>query len=677
MFSGHIFSLYKKEILDVLRDKKTLVVMILVPLFLYPGIMFLSFFLMNQITQESLEKTYKVGILTDSYTDETKFLLTDENDEFDYLFHLQDYSDSKELQNDLESGVLHAFIEMSVEGDIPTYEISYYASKNDSAMAATYVEDILIAHKDDVRQNKIAQVIPDSDKFLNPLWVKKTNKDSNEASMGSAIGMFLPMILITSILLGAIYPAIDVTAGERERGTLETLMTLPVRISEIMTGKFLAVATIAVFSAFLNLASMSLVGLYMFDSIKLMTETDFALNITDFIPAVLILLVCLPVFALFVSAVCLCTFIFAKSFKEANNYSTPILLVFMFASMAGILPNLELNVTTALIPIVNITLLIKAVFVLRFDWSAIAIVIVSSIIYSLISIWVMSKLFSSEAVLFGEGFSSIRLFESRKNIKKGQIPGIGDNILMFSAMLLIMLYLSTTLLLRFGIWGTALCQAMILLVPVFYAWYMKADMKKLFSFKLPSIWHLLGGVCLWVAVFSSEQIVLTLLAEMFPNMVQTSEDLSEVILGAGFLPAFLVISIAPAIAEEFAFRGFLFGSLNAKYKPWIAIVISALAFGLYHMNLLQFFGGVIMGIAFAFACYKSKSIWVGVLMHFINNGLSVILNYNPEILDNIPILGNKTYRLSDYLIFGVLTIIFTALGVLFMKLPDANKHNAQ
>ena len=202
-------------------------------------------------------------------------------------------------------------------------------------------------------------------------------------------------------------------------------------------------------------------------------------------------------------------------------------------------------------------------------------------------------------------------------------------------------------------------------------------MKKLFSLKLPSIWHLLGGVCLWVAVFSSEQIVLTLLAEMFPNMVQTSEDLSEVILGAGFWPAFLVISIAPAIAEEFAFRGFLFGSLNAKYKPWIAIVISALAFGLYHMNLLQFFGGVIMGIAFAFACYKSKSIWVGVLMHFINNGLSVILNYNPEILDNIPILRNKTYRLSDYLIFGVLTIIFTALGVLFMKLPDANKHNAQ
>ena len=172
----------------------------------------------------------------------------------------------------------------------------------------------------------------------------------------------------------------------------------------------------------------------------------------------------------------MCFCVFAKSFKEANNYSTPILLIFMFASMAGVLPNLELNLTTALIPVVNITLLIKSVFVLRFDWTAIAIVMVSSVIYSLISIWIMSKLFSSEAVLFGEGFRGIRLFESRKNMKKGQMPGVGDNILMFGAMLLIMLYLSTTLLLRFGIWGTAICQAMIFLIPVGYAWNMKADL---------------------------------------------------------------------------------------------------------------------------------------------------------------------------------------------------------
>lgn len=670
MNSGRIFSLYKKEILDILRDKKTLVVMILVPLFLYPGMMLLSVFLMGQINKESLEKTYEVGICESEYATELKALLTDENDEFEYSFHVKDYKDSSSVNADLEEGIINSFIDVSYEKNVPMFEISYVASKNDSVTSASYVEDILVQYKDDMRRETMEELLPNAEEILNPMWIKRINVDSTEASLGSALGMFLPMIIITSILLGAIYPAIDVTAGERERGTLETLMTIPVRISEVMTGKFLAVATIAVFSALLNLASMMLVGIYMFDSVKLMAGADFAFNAVDFVPSILVLLLTLPVFSLFVSAVCLCVFIFAKSFKEANNYSTPILLIFMFASMAGVLPNLELNLTTALIPVVNITLLIKSVFVLRFDWTAIAIVMVSSVIYSLISIWIMSKLFSSEAVLFGEGFRGIRLFESRKNMKKGQMPGVGDNILMFGAMLLIMLYLSTTLLLRFGIWGTAICQAMIFLIPVGYAWYMKADLKKLFSVKIPSVAHLMGGVCLWVGMFAAEQIVLTLLAEVFPAMAKTSSELNDSILQAGFLPAFFVVSICPALAEEAAFRGFLFGSLNVKYKPWIAIVVSALAFGLYHMNLLQFFGGAMMGVAIGYACYKSRSIFVGVLMHFINNGLSVVLNFNQELLAKIPILGNESYKLSDYFIFAAVTITFVLAGIIFLKIPN-------
>ncbi len=667
MNNGRIFSLYKKEILDVLRDKKTLVVMILVPLFLYPGIMFLSTFLLGQVTKESLAKTYEIGILEDSYADEIISVLTDETDEFEYLFHVSGFKSVDAGTNALQDGTIDAFISVTVEEDVPTYEISYVVSKNQSSTAGSYAQEIFLKYKENVRQEKIEALVPDADKVLNPMWIKLQNLDSDEASMGSVIGMVLPMILITSILLGAIYPAIDVTAGERERGTLETLMTVPVRVSEIMTGKFLAVATIAVFSALLNLASMLLVGIYTFDSIRLMADSEMTLNMMDFVPSVIIMLITLPVFALFVSAVCLCVCIFAKSFKEANNYSTPLLLVFMFGSMAGILPNIELNMKTALIPVVNLALLIKAVFVLQFDWTSILIVIVSSVLYSLLSVWFMSKLFSSEAILFGEGFSSFRLFESRKNMKKGQIPGVGDNVLMFGVMLLVMIY-SSAKLLRFGIWGTAACQLIILLIPVLYAWYMKADMKKLFSLKLPSVWALIGGVFMWVGMLCAEQVILSLLVNVFPGMQQTSESMQATILDAGIVPAFLVISIMPALGEEFAFRGFLFGSVKSKYKPWIAILVSAVAFGAYHLNLLQFFGGVIMGIAFAWVCYATGSIWVGSLMHFINNGFSVLANYNPELIKNIPVLSKDAYTVSDYLILSVVAVVFTGLGVFFVKL---------
>ena len=472
--------------------------------------------------------------------------------------------------------------------------------------------------------------------------------------------MVLPMILIVSILMGAIYPAIDVTAGERERGTMETLMTLPVKVSELMTGKFLAVSTIAVFSALLNLLSMTFVGLYVYTSMD--AVSDMGLNLVDYLPAVGILLVCLPVFALFTSAVCLCVCIFAKSFKEANNYSTPVLLVFMFASMATILPNINLDYKTALIPIVYISLLIKANFDLEFQCPMIGLVILSNLIYAAVAVWVMSKLFSSEAVLFGEGFNGVKLFENRRNMKENQMPGVGDTILMFGIMLLVMIYVSSAAVLKLGIWGTGICQLLILLVPVLYAWYMKADFKKLFSLSAPNVKHLLGGVFMWLGIFLLEQVVLVLLSQWFPGMMQTSEDLNSIITAAGFIPAFIVVGISPAIAEEFAFRGFLFGTIKNKWKPWVAIVISALVFGAYHMNLLQFIGGTMMGIGLGYVAYKSGSIWVGVMMHFINNGLSVIFQFYPAVAEAIPILGEESYGVGDLLILAGVGLISVSIA---------------
>ena len=149
--------------------------------------------------------------------------------------------------------------------------------------------------------------------------------------------------------------------------------------------------------------------------------------------------------------------------------------------------------------------------------------------------------------------------------------------------------------------------------------------------------------------------------------METSESLNYVITDAGFITAFLVVGICPAIAEEFAFRGFLFGTLKEKCKPWIAIVVSAVLFGAYHMNLLQFVGGFMMGIGMAYVAYKSGSIWVGAIMHFINNGLSVVLQYHPEWIESIPVLGKETYAAADMVILSVVGIVFVVLSIVLMK----------
>ncbi|MBQ7832026.1 MAG: CPBP family intramembrane metalloprotease, partial [Lachnospiraceae bacterium] len=668
MNRNKVFTLYKKEMLDIFRDKKTMIIMVLVPLFLYPAMMLGTLLIMSNISQESLEKTYQVGIVASEEAEAVEALLLNEEDDYEYFFETRVYDDVKTCEQALIDGQIHAFIQITDgEDGRKIYEVGTVSSVMDSVTSGGYIKEILGGYRDSLRNDLLEEQFGDYEEILNPILIEGKDLATIEESAGSIFGYIIPFMLITSVLMGAVYPAIDVTAGERERGTLETMMTLPVKNSEMMFSKFMAVSTVAVMSAFLNLLSMFLMGLYMYDSMQLATTAFGDMNLLQFIPSVIALLVCMPIFAMFASAVCLSICIFAKSFKEANNYSTPILLVFMFASMAGMLPNITLDAKTSLIPIVNVSLFIKAVFELKFEWEYIVLVLLSNVVYSVVAVVLMSKLFSSEDVLFGEGFRGVHFLEKRSNMKPNQMPGIGDTVLMFGLLLLLMIYCSTSLVFRLGIWGTGLVQLIILAVPVCYAWYMKADFKKLFSLKVPKIKHVLGGICIWLGIWLLEQVVIVKLAEWFPSLVETSETLNSVIVDAGFVSAFIVVGICPAIAEEFAFRGFLFGVLKEKWKPWMAIVVSAVLFGAYHMNLLQFIGGAMMGIGLAYAAYASGSIWIGAIMHFINNGLSVIFQYHPELVEKIPILGQENYNAVDMVILIVVGIVFTALGILLLK----------
>jgi len=670
MNKNTIFSLYKKEMLDIFRDKKTMIIMVLVPLFLYPCMMLGTMLIMTNLSKESLEKTYQIGIVESAQTGQIEALLLDEEDEFEYYFETLSFASANLCEQALNAKTIDAYIDVKeTEDGRLEYEVGYFSSAADSVSASNYAEEILDAYKDRLRNDMIAEQFDDYEQVLNPIVVSSRNIATIEESTGSLFGYIIPFMLITSILMGAVYPAIDVTAGERERGTLETMMTLPVKNSEMMFSKFMAVSTIAVMSALLNLLSMFLMGLYVYDSMQLVNTAFGDMNLLQFVPSVIALLLCMPIFAMFASAVCLSVCIFAKSFKEANNYSTPILLVFMFASMAGMLPNLTLTTKTAMIPIVNVALFIKSIFELQFDWANIILVFISNVVYSIAAVMLMSKLFSSEDILFGDGFRGVKFLEKRSNMKEKQMPGLGDTILMFGLLLLLMIYLSSSLVLRLGIWGTGLVQLIILAVPVFYAWYMKADFKKLFSLKVPKMKHIFGGICIWFGIWLLEQVVLVSLAQWFPSLGETSEALNSIITDAGFVSAFIVVGISPAIAEEFAFRGFLFGTLKDKWKPWAAILLSAVLFGAYHMNLLQFVGGLMMGIGLAYAAYMSGSIWIGALMHFINNGLSVVFQYHPDLVTMIPILGQENYSAGDMVILLVVGAVITSLGVLLMKKP--------
>ena len=676
-----VLTLYKKEIMDLLRDKKTIIVMILIPIFLYPAMMLGSLLVMQGIVKESESKEYKIAMVESNVSSRVFEILSDEEDKFEYKFKEIPYTDEEKAKEELKEKKVDLVI---VSGDYKTSDIltksdkiselydtedllkvkCYNLSSNtNSSSAYQYVSEILRAYSSNLRKDAFDTLFDDAEGILNPVDLSVESISSSEQNAGSVIGMVLPFILIISILTGAIYPAIDATAGERERGTLETIMTLPVRKSDIMISKFMSVSTIAVFSAFLNLLSMFAMTFYMYKTFDMQNLGFKNFDFKLFIPAFLSLLICLPVFSMFSSAVSLCVCIFAKSFKEANNITSPILIVFMFAAMASILPNVELSSATALIPVSNISLLIKSVFSLDYDYHLMLMVLLSNLVYCILLVVIMSTLFSSEEVLFGEGVNGIHLFENFANQKRGQIPGYGDLLFLYAALLLIMVFTSSMLVLKWGLWGSAGVQAIILVIPLLYALYLKCNIRELYSLNLPKVKEMLGSVCLWIGGFTTNQVILSGLSKLIPSMVENSDSLNSTIFEAGFIPAIIVVGICPAIAEEAAFRGFLFGSLRKRTKIWIAVIVSAAAFGLYHLNFLQFFTGLYLGSIMAYMVYKSRSIFTSALFHLLNNSISVILTFHPEILARIPLIGVENPGIGENLGIAAVGIVFLALGL--------------
>lgn len=680
-------ALYKKEITDILRDKKTILMMIVIPLILYPLIFMGSMYFATSMAQASTTKSYRIGFdQVEQETELKSFILSEaEKKEYQFIYSvpggLESETDMIQLEREeegetfssyeeaLQKGYLNAYLTMdNTEGEI-SYVIVYLASETDSQTAASMLEEMLEAYNVELSRRQIEASGLDPDSVLHPINYHYSDQSTNEETMGSLLGMILPFMLIVSILMGALYPAIDTTAGEKERGTLETLLTLPVHNLEMIMSKFLATSTVAVAAAFLNMISMGFMAAYMYETLQSMQETELEFNALSYLPAIGIMVLCVIVFAMFASAVCLCVCIFAKSFKEAQNYTTPILLVFMFGGMAGMIPMIELTPVTSLIPVVNIVLLISNLFQFKFDMASISAVLVSNIAYSLLAVILMTKFFDSEAILFGDGAGSFRLMERRSNMKKKQIPGIGDLVLLFSILILIILFVGSLAMVKYGIWGLVLEEVLILGITLFYAWYIKVDIPTLFHLKMPKIRDLFSGFLLWAGCYILMMLLGSALSLVFKESAESVNDTFSVLLEG--VPVWLVVfalAILPPIAEEMAFRGILFGTLEKKYKVFHAILATGIFFGLYHMNLVKFFVVGILGCVLAYAVFKTKSIMVSIWMHFLNNLTAVILMLGQDDLRKwLPFLFEENLNVGTVIMLLVAGVLLFAAGLLLMR----------
>ncbi len=663
MNTKRMFTLFKRELTDILRDKKTLFMMLVVPIIIYPLLIIGMTFLMSSVMNSQAEKTYLVAFdEEDELAAKIADIIENNPDKLSYKLEIVQKSDCK---NALEAGDIDIYVSKASDGRIA---LCYLSAKDRSNTALDALTDAFEIYREELQKERINEAGLDADYLLNPIHYEGEDLSSTEESVGNMIGSIIPFFIVTMILLGALYPSIDVTAGEKERGTLETLLTLPITNFEMIMSKFLAVSCIACASAILNVFSMGgAMAFLVSSSMSLAEDINLEIHYETFIPGILFTLVVMVFFALLVTAVCMCTCVFAKNFKEANNYVTPVMLIFMFGSYAAMIPDLELTAQTAAIPIVNVALLVEGLFQFQYNYGLFAIVLFSNVAYSLLAILILGKIYNSEAVLFSEGLSSVRIFTRRSEMKEKQMPGYGDLILLLCLVLLLIFYVGSFAQIKWGFGGVVIQQLIILLCPVLYAWYMKADAKKLFSIKKPGVSQVAGGILFGIAAFLCAMIVGVLLVPFFPESADGLTQLDDMLTSQPAVVLILVVALMPAIGEELLFRGFVMGTLKNKCTGVIAVLVTTLLFAAYHMSLIKMFTIGIIGFGLTYAAYKSGSIVTSMCMHFLNNLLSVLITKYPKQMQHVlPVLFKESLSASDLLLMIAVILICAVLGLLLL-----------
>lgn len=683
-----IKTIYLKEIKETLRDRKTVFLGIILPIILYPVLIlgFSQLFLSSgqDLSTKNLDVyiNFKVPTLLEQVIEK---VAGNEGGGLNLLSQeelINRTNSELNLEKALKNGQINAY----VEKENRDFKIFYNSSSSDSQEAYIRLQDSLLVYRIAVTSEIIKDSGLDVENVLVPFEIYNQNLAPVQQISFALFGQMLVILVIMGIVSGTIYPSIDSMAGEKERGTLETLLTLPISNLEIVTGKYLAVATMAVFTALLSMVSIGVsIFFIVISSIDQMGSIGLELEGSSLIGPFTILIISIVLLAMLITAVIMSVCALAKNVREASNYSTPVTLGFMLPAYASIIPGFELTQATSIIPVVNISLLIKDVMVGDIDTVLMMMVLVSTMAFTVIAIMILAKLFDSESVLFGNG-KTFSILENRKNIKLGNMPGISDGILIFAIVMLVFIYVGGYLQSAYGLIGVGMYQSLFLLIPLGYSLYIKTELKTIFSLRKFTFRQGFASFLIWIGAFAISNFIANILAKITPGGLDTATELTnQLMTESGFVITLIVVAVLPAICEEFLFRGFILNSFryngNIKRKTYMwAIISSGLLFGFMHIYLIKIIPTAILGIAFGYIVIKTGSIIPAMILHLVNNGLAVIITFYQkslpvEIIEQAQIISKSMGILDLFYSFLPLLVFGLFCGYFGIKILKNNKWN--
>lgn len=552
------------ELRQHLRDPLTLLLMVVVPLVVYPLLGAVGAEVVRRSQERADAQVLVVAI-------EPAFAIPDNLRRIDVA----------ELEAAVRDGTVDAAARRTTEGA----ELWWDSREPDSLDARARLRAAL----DDLRTATATRRVETHDTMTKAEKTRQT-----------AAGM-LPLLLLFTLLTGGLYTALDVVTGEKERGTVETLLTTAVDRRLVLGGKFLLVLVFTGLSTVLSGFSSWMSARFLLDMD--LPATTVALAVLLFLPMAVLL-----------SAVLCAAAAWASDFKSGQVLTMPVLIVPLLLAGAALLPGIRLTAITAVLPVTGLALALREVVCERVDPLLLTLAFSAHAGFAAAALYFGSRLIGREDVILGSRGSSQRRLRGDYR---------ADALTLFAIACLCLWFLGQTaqaLDIRAGMAFTQLG----LFVPLALAtpWWLGLPVVGTLRLHTAPFREWLRAVVVGVsmpglALCVGELVGLVLPAptSLFEGMFPDAMPLWQLLL---------FFAVLPGICEELLFRGAFFGLWRSRGPSGVAVVVTALAFGLFHLSLFRFFPTMVLGLLLGFVSIRSRSVIPGMLAHALNNGLAMV-----------------------------------------------------
>ena len=380
---NNLWNILKKELRELFRDKKSLAMMLVIPIFIPLLVIGMSALFESQMNVDT-EEYNKIG--------------------FSYELSEVEESIAKEMDIDVVHGTTKELKEKYEEGNIDLYitkKDNHYTIHSDgsdnSSYASSLMETYFNTYKEVLQQESLSKQKINPDDILNIITVdEKVVEEDN--FFASYIKNYAFLFILMAITVSATYPATDTTAGERERGTLETLLTFPIKSKDIIIGKFLGVTVSSIITGLLSLA-LAVISLFISkDMFTIYEGVNTMYSLSSIIYAVVVIIT----YSFFISGLCIAIATTSKTFKEAQSALTPLTFISLFPGMIAFMIGITTNTIISIIPFLNFTTIFTDITAGNINVLHIFLMMLSTVIYISIVFFYIIKQYKSEKVLFAK-----------------------------------------------------------------------------------------------------------------------------------------------------------------------------------------------------------------------------------------------------------------------------------